>query len=124
MQVHAAGHAAQKALGCIGCLTNKVIHVVPVAQVQCGADLAVQAVFHRHIHHRAALIYHGVQLLAHLLLRAVHTGQNAGIALLRRVQLVAPGGGIDLRPTGAQQRHIPYHDLPRHPQLCCQRAGA
>ena len=122
--MHAAGHAAQQAFRRVRSLTDKVVHIVPVAQVQCGADLAVKAVFYRHIHHRAALIYHGVQLPAHLLLRAVHTGQNTGIALLRRVQLIAPGGGIDLRPTGAQQRHIPYHDLPRHPQLCRQRAGA
>ena len=122
--MHTAGHAAQKALGCIGCLTDKVVHIVPVAQVQGGTDLAVKAVFHRHIHHRAALIHHGVQLPAHLLLRAVHTGQNAGIALFRRVQLIAPWGGIDLCPAGAQQCHISYHDLPRHPQLCRQRAGA
>ena len=121
--MHAAGHAAQKRFRRVFGLLDEVVHIVAAGKVQVAAQLAIQAVLHGHIHHDAALIHHGVQLGAHLVLGAVHAGQNGGIAFFRRVQLIAPGRCIDLRTACPQQSHIPHHDLARDPQQSRQCAG-
>ena len=123
MQVHAAGHAAQQAFRRIFCLLDKVIHIIAAGKVQVAPQFTIQAVLHSHIHHDAALIHNGVQLGAHLFLGAVHAGQNAHIALLGRMQLIAPGRCIDLCAACPQQSHIPHHDLTGYPQLCRQGTG-
>ena len=122
--MHAAGHAAQKCFGRVLGLLDEVVHIVAAGKVQIAPQLAIQAVLHGHIHHHTALVHDGVQLGAHLVLGAVHAGQDAGVAFFRRVQLVAPGGGVDLCAAGPQQGHIPHHDLARDAQLGCQCAGA
>ena len=121
--MHAAGHPAQQAFRRTARLHQKGVHIVAAGQIQIRTDLAVQAVFHGHIHGHTALVHNGVQLPAHFVLGAVHAGQDAGITFLCRVQLVAPRRRVDLRPACTQQCHVPHHDLPGDPQLSGQCTG-
>ena len=121
--MHTAGHPAQQALRRVRRLLDKMVHVVPAGEIEVAAQLTVKRVFHGHIHHDAALVHHGIQLLPHLVCGAVDTGEDARIAPRRRVELIAPGRCIDLRPRRPQQGHVTHHDLPRDPQFPGQYTG-
>ena len=124
VQMHAAGHPAQQTLRRAGRLLDEVVHIVPAGKVQVAAQFAVQRVLHGHVHDDPALIDHRIQLAAHLVRRAVHTGQNAGVAAGSRVELIAARGRFDLRAARPQQGHISHHDLAGNAQFRRHHAGA
>ena len=99
------------------------VSLMQMRKIEVAAQLTVKRVFHGHIHHDAALVHHGIQLLPHLVCGAVDTGENARVSPRRRVELITPGRCVDLSSRRPQQGHVTHHDLPRDPQFSGQYTG-
>ena len=101
---------------------DELLHIVPAGQSQRRGQLAVHRVLHDHVHHRAAAVHHGEQLLLRVL-AAVVTGDGAAQPRLGGDH-IAPGRGGDAVALGPQQGDIAHHYLPGDGKLLGQRGGA